>query len=42
MAVLSIDPLSVYKSSIIATIITMRDTANIWHPEPMREENISG
>jgi hypothetical protein len=33
---------SVYKSSIIATIITMRDTANIWHPEPMREENISG
>lgn len=33
---------SVYKSSIIATIITIRDTANIWHPEPMREEKISG
>ena len=33
---------SVYKSSIIATTMTIRDTAKIWHPEPISDENMRG
>lgn len=33
---------SVYRSSTIATMMTMRETEKIWQPEPMSEENISG
>lgn len=33
---------SVYKSSTIATMMTIRDTEKIWQPEPMSEENING
>lgn len=33
---------SVYKSSTIATMMTMSETEKIWQPEPMSEEKISG
>lgn len=33
---------SVYRSSTMATTMTMNDTEKIWQPEPMSEEKISG
>lgn len=39
---LSSSTYSVYKSSTIATMMTMSETEKIWQPEPMSEENISG